>query len=142
MRLLTARSWVRVPPPPSRHRDCACPANTNYPGPDGLYDSAHAVWLEIPMSKADMKAMTLEAVERSGLEDSYLRHIVTRGRGDLGLDPRKCPRPTVLLIVDTIRMWPEETYQRGLRVVTAGTPMPQREALSPRVKSLNYLPHI
>ena len=109
---------------------------------DRLYDSAHAVWLEIPMSKADMKAMTLEAVERSGLEDSYLRHIVTRGRGDLGLDPRKCPRPTVLLIVDTIRMWPEETYQRGLRVVTAGTPMPQREALSPRVKSLNYLPHI
>ena len=107
-----------------------------------LYDSAHAVWLDIPISKAEMAEVTLEAVRRAALDDAYLRHIVTRGRGDLGLDPRKCKRPTLLLIVDKIRLWPEETYQKGLSVVTAGTPMPHREALSPRVKSLNYLSHI
>jgi branched-chain amino acid aminotransferase len=62
--------------------------------------------------------------------------------GDLGLDPRKCPRPSVLIIVDTIKLWPEQVYEAGLSVVTAGTPIPQRESLSPRVKSLNYLAHI
>ena len=109
---------------------------------DRLYDSAHAVWLDIPISKAEMAEITVEGVRRAALDDAYLRHIVTRGRGDLGLDPRKCKRPTLLLIVDKIRLWPEETYQKGLSVVTAGTPMPHREALSPRVKSLNYLSHI
>jgi branched-chain amino acid aminotransferase len=109
---------------------------------DRFYDSARAIWLDIPMPKAELAAVTLEAVKRAGLDDAYLRHIVTRGRGDLGLDPRKCARPTLLLIVDQIRLWPEETYRKGLKVVTAGTPMPHREALSPRVKSLNYLSHI
>jgi branched-chain amino acid aminotransferase len=98
--------------------------------------------MDIPMSKADLGAITREAVKRAALDDAYLRHIVTRGRGDLGLDPRKCEHPTMLLIVDRIRLWPEETYAKGLRVITAGTPMPHREALSPRVKSLNYLSHI
>ncbi len=107
-----------------------------------LYDSAQAIWLSIPMPIEEMTALTEEAVRRSGLDDAYIRHIVTRGVGDLGLDPRKCPAPTVIIIVDGIRLWPAEVYERGLRVVTAGTPMPHREALSPRVKSLNYLPHI
>jgi branched-chain amino acid aminotransferase len=62
--------------------------------------------------------------------------------GDLGLDPRKCPRASVIIIVDTIALWPAQVYETGLRVITAGTPIPHREALSPRVKSLNYLPHI
>jgi branched-chain amino acid aminotransferase len=81
-------------------------------------------------------------VKRSGIAEAYIRHIVTRGVGDLGLDPRKCPKASVIIIVDTIRLFPEEVYETGLRVVTAGTPIPHREALSPRVKSLNYLPHI
>lgn len=107
-----------------------------------LYDSAQAIWLTIPMSIEEMTSLTEEAVRRSGLEEAYIRHIVTRGVGDLGLDPRKCPVPTVMIIVDGIRLWPAEVYERGLRVITAGTPIPHREALSPRVKSLNYLPHI
>jgi branched-chain amino acid aminotransferase len=107
-----------------------------------LYDSARAIWLTIPMPIEEMTSLTEEAVQRSGLDDAYIRHIVTRGVGDLGLDPRKCPAPTVIIIVDGIRLWPAEVYERGLRVVTAGTPIPHREALSPRVKSLNYLPHI
>lgn len=109
---------------------------------DRLYDSAKAIWLTIPMDKAEMIAVTEEAVRRSGLQEAYIRHVVTRGVGDLGLDPRKCPRPSVIIIVDTIALWPEERYEQGLVVVTAGTPIPQREALSPRVKSLNYLAHI
>ena len=107
-----------------------------------LYDSAQAIWLTIPMPIEEMTALTGEAVRRSGLDDAYIRHIITRGVGDLGLDPRKCPVPTVIIIVDGIRLWPAEVYGRGLRVVTAGTPIPHRESLSPRVKSLNYLPHI
>ena len=107
-----------------------------------LYDSAKAIWLTMPMPREELADVTREAVARSGLSDAYIRHVVTRGAGDLGLDPRKCGRPTLIIIVDTISLWPAEVYQRGLRVVTAGTPIPQRESLSPRVKSLNYLPHI
>ena len=109
---------------------------------DRLYDSAKAIWLTIPMPKAEMISVTEEAVRRSGIQEGYIRHIVTRGVGDLGLDPRKCARGTVIIIVDTIALWPDSVYQTGLRVMTAGTPIPHREALSPRVKSLNYLPHI
>jgi branched-chain amino acid aminotransferase len=107
-----------------------------------LYDSAKAIWLTVPMTLEEMASVTQEAVERSGIAEAYIRHIVTRGVGDLGLDPRKCPRATVIIIVDRIKLWPEEVYETGLKVVTAGTPIPQRESLSPRVKSLNYLAHI
>jgi branched-chain amino acid aminotransferase len=107
-----------------------------------LYDSAQAIWLTIPLSRDEMVAITEEAVRRSGIQEAYIRHIITRGVGDLGLDPRKCLKPTVLIIVDTIKLFPEQVYEAGLNVITAGTPIPQRESLSPRVKSLNYLAHI
>ena len=107
-----------------------------------LYDSAKAIWLTIPMPLEELTAVTEEAVRRSGIAEAYIRHVVTRGVGDLGLDPRKCPKPSVLIIVDTIKLWPEQVYEAGLNVITAGTPIPQRESLSPRVKSLNYLAHI
>jgi branched-chain amino acid aminotransferase len=109
---------------------------------DRLYDSARAILLEIPISRDEMVAITQEGVKRSGLQEAYLRHVVSRGVGDLGLDPRKCPRASIIIIFDTIKLWPAELYERGLNVITAGTPIPQRESLSPRVKSLNYLPHI
>ncbi len=107
-----------------------------------LYDSAKAIWLTVPMPLEEMAAVTEEAVVRSKIAEGYIRPIVTRGVGDLGLDPRKCVRPSIIIIVDTIKLWPEEVYETGLTVVTAGTPIPQRESLSPRVKSLNYLAHI
>ncbi|MGZ8397537.1 MAG: branched-chain-amino-acid transaminase [Gemmatimonadales bacterium] len=109
---------------------------------DRLYDSAQAIWLTIPMAKKELVEVTREAVRRSGIAEAYIRHVVTRGVGDLGLDPRKCPKPSVIIIVDTIQLWPESVYETGLNVITAGTPIPQRESLSPRVKSLNYLAHI
>ena len=109
---------------------------------DRLYDSAQAIWITIPMSKEEMARVTAEGVARAKITEGYLRHVVTRGTGDLGLDPRSCARPTVFIIFDAIRIWPAERYEKGLAMISAGTPMPDREALSPRVKSLNYLPHI
>lgn len=107
-----------------------------------LYHSAKAIWLEIPMPLPEMSRTVTEAVQKSGLRDAYIRLIVTRGKGDMGLDPRKCPRPTVVCIVDTIALWPADRYERGLVCLTAATPISHRENLSPRVKSLNYLSHI
>lgn len=108
---------------------------------DRLYDCAHAILLTVPIPKAEFGRVLEEAVSRSGLTDAYIRPIVTRGVGDLGIDPRNCPKPTVIIIVDKIAIWPPERYQQGLSVVTAGTPIPHRESLSPRIKSLNYLCH-
>ena len=108
---------------------------------DRLYDCAHAILLDIPIPKPEFARVLQEAVQRSGLAEAYIRPIVTRGIGDLGIDPRNCPKPTVIVIVDKIAIWPAERYQQGLSVVTAGTPIPHRESLSPRIKSLNYLCH-
>jgi len=109
---------------------------------DRLYASARAVNLDIGISKTDLTAIVEDAVKRSGLREAYIRPLVTRGVGDLGIDPRNCARPTVMVIVDTIRIWAEDRYDKGLACVTAATPIPHRESLSPRVKSLNYLPHV
>ncbi len=109
---------------------------------DRLYDSAQAIMLSVPISREQMIAVTEDGVRRSGLKEGYLRHIITRGVGDLGLDPRKCARASIIIIFDVIAIWPAERYEVGLNLVTAGTPINHREALSPRVKSLNYLNHI
>ena len=109
---------------------------------DRLYDSAKGAWIEIPMAKAELRRLVGEAVTRSGLEDAYIRLVVTRGIGDLGLDPRKCVKPSIILIVDSIRLWPADRYDKGLTALTAATPINHRESVSPRIKSLNYLGHI
>ncbi len=108
---------------------------------DRIYDSARAVMLTIPLEKAEFGSVIEQALARSGLQDAYLRPIVTRGIGDLGVDPRKCPKASVIVIVDNIKIWSPERLEKGLSVITAGTPIPHRESLSPRVKSLNYLSH-
>lgn len=107
-----------------------------------LYDSAKAVALTVPISMDEMERVTIEVVDRSGISEAYLRHIVTRGTGDLGLDLRNCKVATVIIICDQLRMFPPERLEAGLKLITAGTPTPHRESLSPRVKSLNYLPHV
>ncbi|HVH11304.1 MAG TPA: branched-chain-amino-acid transaminase [Gemmatimonadales bacterium] len=109
---------------------------------DRLYASAKGVWLEIPLARAAMHRLVEDAVAKSGLDDAYIRLVVTRGVGDLGLDPRKCPKPSVICIVDTIQLWPQDRYDKGLTALTAATPIHHRESLSPRIKSLNYLSHI
>ena len=107
-----------------------------------LYHSAKAIWLEIPLPQEQLARQIEECVKKNNLTDGYIRVLVTRGKGDLGLDPRKCPKPTLIIIADTIQLYPKEFYERGLDVVTAATPISHRENLNPRIKSLNYLAHI
>lgn len=107
-----------------------------------LYASAHAILLTIPMTPDAMSAMVQECVTINQLSDAYIRLVVTRGKGDLGLDPRKCPRATVFCIADTIALWPQEKYDRGITAITSATPVNQPHNLSPQIKSLNYLAHI
>jgi len=109
---------------------------------DRMYDSAKYLMLDIPLRKEEMKQVILETVRRSGLQDAYIRPVISRGIGDLGLDPRKCKRPTVVIIVDTIQLYPKEAYERGLRAITATTRKIRPDALSPQAKTLNYLNNI
>lgn len=109
---------------------------------DRLFASAHAIALAIPYDRETVMATCREVLERSGLADGYLRVVVTRGVGDLGLNPTSCREPQVIVIASTIQVYPRERLAEGLRLVTAATPVPHREALSPRIKSLNYLPHV
>ncbi len=107
-----------------------------------LYRSAHFIMLRIPLSKEEMKETILEAVRRNNLKDAYIRVVVTRGVGDLGLDPDKCLRPNLIIIVDKITLYPEKLYEEGLEVVTVPTIRNPITALNPQVKSLNYLNNI
>jgi branched-chain amino acid aminotransferase len=107
-----------------------------------LYASAKGIWLEVPLLRPELHRVVEEAVGKSGIKDAYIRLVITRGVGDLGLDPRKCPKPSIICIVDTIKLWPPDRYESGLTALTAATPINHRESLSPRIKSLNYLAHI
>jgi branched-chain amino acid aminotransferase len=109
---------------------------------DRLYASARAIALPIWMPKGEMAALCEDSIRVNGLSDAYLRLIVTRGVGDLGLDPRKCARASVICIADSIALFPAAVYERGLTMMTAATPVHHREGVSPRIKSLNYLAHI
>jgi branched-chain amino acid aminotransferase len=109
---------------------------------DRLYESALAIRLEIPMSQADLTAAVNSTVAANGLADGYVRLVVTRGAGTLGLDPRKTANPQIIIIADTITLYPSETYQHGLKLITASTIRNHPQALSARIKSLNYLNNI
>ena len=109
---------------------------------DRLWHSARAIALEIPTTKAALAKAVDETVAANGLPDGYIRLVVTRGSGTLGLDPNRTRDPQVIVIVDTIALYPREHYERGLRIVTAATQRSHPAALSPRIKSLNYLNNI
>lgn len=109
---------------------------------DRMYDCAKAILLEIPLTKAEMKDVVLETCRKNALRDAYIRLVVTRGYGDLGLDPRKCPKASVICIVDKIKLYPEEMYREGLTVITVATRRNTPEGVNPRIKSLNYLNNI
>lgn len=109
---------------------------------DRLYRSADAIQLKIPLTKTAMMDAVVETLKANKLEDAYIRLVVTRGVGDLGLDPRKCPVPTIFIITHKITLYPKEFYQKGLEIVTATTKRNLPQALDPRIKSLNYLNNI
>ena len=107
-----------------------------------LWDSARSICLEIPMSKREMTEALLETIRQNDLRDGYIRLIVTRGVGNLGLNPAQCKRPSVIIIATTIALYPREVYENGLTVVTCATRRTNPGALNPAVKSLNYLNNV
>lgn len=110
---------------------------------DRLFESAHSIMLEIPLNKDKMIKAVIDTLKKNNLSDAYIRLVVTRGEGDLGLDPRKCTRgATVIIIADKIKLYPEKFYKEGLSIITVPTVRNLPEALNPQIKSLNYLNNI
>ena len=109
---------------------------------DRLWASARAICLEIPLPKATVAKAVNDTLAANKLSDGYVRLVVTRGAGSLGLDPNRTKNPQVIVIADTISLYPREFYEQGLKIVTAATQRVQSAALSPRIKSLNYLNNI
>jgi branched-chain amino acid aminotransferase len=107
-----------------------------------LYDSAKLINLPIPLDKEEFAALIYETLQRNNLTDAYIRPVVTRGKGDLGLDPRKCPKPTVFIIVTSWGAMYGDLYQRGLQAITVSVRRNAAEALPPNAKTLNYLNNI
>ncbi len=107
-----------------------------------LYESARAICLEIPFSQEAMSQAINETIAANQIEDGYVRALVTRGIGTLGLGPDGCENPQVILIADTIQLYPEKYYEQGLELITSSVIRNHPAALSPRIKSLNYLNNI
>lgn len=107
-----------------------------------LYGMAKALLLEIPLTIEEMKEKVIETVRINNLKDAYIRLVVSRGKGDLGLDPYKCSKPTVVIIADKITLYPETMYQNGLKIISSTYRRNSIQALDPQIKSLNYLNNI
>jgi branched-chain amino acid aminotransferase len=107
-----------------------------------LEASAHAIGLQIPMDRAALAAAVVETVRANQQTDGYIRLVVTRGEGPLGLDPTTCARPCVIIIVAALAVYPAEHYTSGIRVVTAATRQVPAASVDPRIKSLNYLKNV
>jgi len=107
-----------------------------------LFDSARAIILEIPWSFEEVCRFTCETVAANGLTDGYIRLVVTRGCGGLGLNPYLCPKASMFIIASTIQLYPKEHYENGLSIITCATRRPAPAALMPQVKSLNYLNNV
>lgn len=109
---------------------------------DRLYDGVKSIMINLSETKEEMKEIILQTLRENNLKDAYIRVVISRGTGDLGLDPRKCPRPTVVVIADKITLYPKEMYENGLKVITATTRRNIPEGVNPQMKSLNYLNNI
>jgi branched-chain amino acid aminotransferase len=107
-----------------------------------LYDSARAIRLTIPISPAEFKAAMELTFKTNGFTDCYIRAVVTRGTGYLGISPHKCAQPSVIIISDTIELYPREMYEKGMAIITASIIRNHPNAISPRIKSLNYLNNV
>ncbi len=109
---------------------------------DRLYECASKIFLDIPVPRDEMIAIQRKCIEANGIRDGYIRLVITRGEGTLGLNPYLCPEAGVICIADTIQLFKPEMYERGMRVVVANRPKTPIACLDPRVKSLNYLNNI
>ncbi|MFM9001464.1 MAG: branched-chain-amino-acid transaminase, partial [Opitutia bacterium] len=104
--------------------------------------SAKALCLDMPWSRREIAEIVCESCRRNNLTDGYIRLVVSRGFGDLGLSPKNCPKPSIICIADSIKLYPEELYTTGMRIITAPTRRISPAALPPMIKSLNYLNNI
>lgn len=109
---------------------------------DRLYDSAKAIALEIPMSKEQISQAVVDTCKANEITDGYIRLVITRGKGTLGLNPYLCDKAEIIIIAAKIQLYPQELYDNGLRIVTVGTVRNHTEAINPRIKSLNYLNNV
>ncbi|GIO12475.1 branched chain amino acid aminotransferase [Cohnella xylanilytica] len=109
---------------------------------DRLYDSAKSIMLDIPLSYAEMQDALVETLRKNGMKNGYIRLVVSRGPGNLGLDPTRCPQAFVVIIVEELSIYPEEAYREGLRSVSVSPRRNLPDALNPKIKSLNYLNNI
>jgi branched-chain amino acid aminotransferase len=109
---------------------------------DRLIDSAKVLMLDIGMTKDELIAATVETCKANNIRNGYLRHVVTRGVGTLGLNPYQCKKSQVIIIAADIQLYPAELYEKGMKIITAGTIRNMPEAVNPRIKSLNYLNNI
>lgn len=109
---------------------------------DRLYDSAKSIMLDIPLSYEEMENALIESVRKNGMRDGYIRLVVSRGDGNLGLDPRRCFKPNIIIIVEQLSLYQEEDYVNGLKIVSVSTRRNIPDALNPKIKSLNYLNNI
>ena len=109
---------------------------------DRLFNSAKAIALEIPMSKEELVTAVADTCKANELENGYVRLIVTRGKGSLGLNPYLCKNPEIIIIAAEIQLYPKDFYENGLKIVTVGTVRNHPEAINPRIKSLNYLNNV
>jgi branched-chain amino acid aminotransferase len=107
-----------------------------------LFDSANGIRLEIPLAADELAKAIADTLQANGLKDAYIRVVVTRGVGTLGLDPNRCQSPTVFIITDKIELYPPKLYENGLEIITAATMRNHPNAVNPRLKSLNYLNNI
>ena len=107
-----------------------------------IYDSAKSILLKIPMTPEELIEATLATVRANGLQDGYIRTVVTRGVGPMGLSPYKCPKASVFIIAASIQLYPESAYETGLTMATVATRRPRHDILPPSVKSLNYLNNV
>jgi len=106
---------------------------------DRLYRSAHTIMLQIPITQEEMIETVLETLRKNNLKDAYIRLVVTRGAGDLGLDPRKCSKPTIIVIADTIKLHKGEAKERGVTAMLSWVKRDPVDATTHEIKSLNYL---
>lgn len=109
---------------------------------DRLYDSAKSIMLNIPLSYEEMERALVETIRRNDMHDGYIRLVVSRGAGNLGLDPNRCPKASVIIIVEQLAIYSEEAYKTGLKTVSVSTKRNIPDALNPKIKSLNYLNNI
>jgi len=107
-----------------------------------LYDSAHSIMLVIPHTKEELQQIIIETVRKNNLHSAYIRVVVSRGKGDLGLDPRNCEEPTVIVIAEPLAIYAKELYEKGLKVASVVNRRSSPDVLNPQIKSLNYLNNI